>query len=149
MIWPKTTDEYMQNFSFEYAVEKIVQDDSRYAAGGYNFLREALDFTIATLGSTRKHTKTKGHVDGGQLLDGFRRLALERFGPMAVTVLNEWGIHCTGDVGEMVFNLIDAEVFGKTESDTREDFIGVYDFHEAFDQPFLPRQQARGKSQSQ
>ena len=47
----------------------------------------------------------------------------------------------------MVFNLIDAEVFGKTESDTREDFIGVYYFHEAFDQPFLPRQQARGKSQ--
>lgn len=138
----------MQKFSFEYAVEKIVQDDARYAASGYNFLREALDFTISALAATpaRQHTKTKGHVDGGQLLDGFRSLALERFGPMAVTVLNEWGINCTADVGEMVFNLIDAEVFGKTASDTREDFVGVYDFHEAFDQPFLPRQQARGSS---
>ncbi|MEZ5326026.1 MAG: hypothetical protein R3F19_13325 [Verrucomicrobiales bacterium] len=137
----------MQKFSFDDAVEKITGRDDRYSAGGYNFLREALDFTISTLGAARHDPKAKGHVDGSQLLDGFRRLALERFGPMAVTVLNEWGIHCTGDVGEMVFNLIDAEVFGKTDSDTREDFVGVYDFHEAFEQPFLPRQQARGPSQ--
>ena len=72
----------MQKFSFEDAVEKIAEDDPRYAAGGYNFLREALDFTIASLSASRLDPKSKGHVNGGQLLDGFRRLALERFGPI-------------------------------------------------------------------
>ena len=58
--------------------------------------------------------------------------------PMAVTVFEEWGIRSTDDVGEMVFNLIDAEVFGKTETDTKEDFAALYDFHEAFVVPFEP-----------
>ena len=133
----------MQKFSFEDAVEKIAEDDPRYAAGGYNFLREALDFTIASIEPSRIDPSAKGHVDGAQLTDGFRRLAVERFGPMAVTVLDEWGIRSTGDVGEMVFNLIDAEVFGKTDSDTREDFVGIFDFHDAFTLPFLPKRMGR------
>lgn len=133
----------MQKFSFEDAVEKIVVQDARYEAAGYHFLREALDYTISKLGAGRLAEKSKGHVDGAQLLDGFRRLALERFGPMATTVFGEWRIFSTADVGAMVFNLIEAEVFGKTENDTLEDFEGVYDFHEAFDVPFLPKQRER------
>jgi uncharacterized repeat protein (TIGR04138 family) len=38
----------------------------------------------------------------------------------------------------MVFNLIEAGAFGKTEEDTREDFANGYDFDEAFRKPFLP-----------
>ena len=38
----------------------------------------------------------------------------------------------------MVFNLIGAGIFGKTEEDSIEDFKNVFDFHEAFVKPFEP-----------
>ncbi|MGK0186885.1 MAG: putative repeat protein (TIGR04138 family) [Verrucomicrobiales bacterium] len=136
----------MQKFSFEDAVEKIVVQDPRYSAASYYFLREALDYTIAKSSAARKEDKGGGHVDGGQLLDGFRRLALKRFGPMATTVFDEWGIRCTGNVGAMVFNLIEAEVFGKTENDTMQDFEDVFDFHDAFNVPFLPKRRNSSKA---
>jgi uncharacterized repeat protein (TIGR04138 family) len=38
----------------------------------------------------------------------------------------------------MVFNLIGAGIFGKTDEDSMEDFKSVYDFDEAFVKPFAP-----------
>ena len=38
----------------------------------------------------------------------------------------------------MVFNLIGAGIFGKTDEDSMEDFKSVYDFEEAFVKPFAP-----------
>ena len=55
------------------------------------------------------------------------------FGFMAATVLESWGIRSTGDFGNIVFNLIEYNVFSKTESDRREDFTDIFDFDEAFD----------------
>jgi uncharacterized repeat protein (TIGR04138 family) len=99
-------------------------------------LRDALDYT------TKQQKKTKGasvrHVAGPELLDGVRLYALKEFGPMVVTVLSYWGIHSCEDVGHMVFNLIGAGIFGKTEEDSIEDFKNVFDFHEAFVKPFEP-----------
>ena len=57
---------------------------------------------------------------------------------MAATLMSEWGVSECSDVGEMVFHLIDEGVFGRQESDTREDFHGVFDFDDAFVAPFLP-----------
>jgi uncharacterized repeat protein (TIGR04138 family) len=45
----------------------------------------------------------------------------------------------------MVFNLIGAGVFGKTDEDSIEDFKNVYDFAEAFVKPFTPEKPATGK----
>jgi uncharacterized repeat protein (TIGR04138 family) len=42
----------------------------------------------------------------------------------------------------MVFQLINARVFGKTDSDTIEDFSGGYSFEEAFVTPFQPARPA-------
>lgn len=58
---------------------------------------------------------------------------------MVVTVLSYWGVRCCEDIGHMVFNLIGAGIFGKTEEDSIEDFRSVYDFHEAFVKPFEPQ----------
>ncbi len=57
---------------------------------------------------------------------------------MAYTLLREWGVHSCADVGDMVFELIDEGMFGKQDSDTREDFRDHYDFDEAFLLPFRP-----------
>ena len=72
------------------------------------------------------------------MLAGFRDHALEQFGPMASTLMHEWGVRSCRDVGEMVFRLIDEQVFGKQESDRIEDFDGDFDLEESLTRPFVP-----------
>jgi uncharacterized repeat protein (TIGR04138 family) len=127
----------MQRMEFNEAVEAILEKDDRYDSDAYAFLRDALDFTLKSVDEEVRSENR--HVDGEQLLAGFRDYALEEFGPMAITVLDEWGIRRSDDVGEMVFNWIEAGVFGKSEADNRDDFIGVFDFAEVFTAPFMPK----------
>jgi uncharacterized repeat protein (TIGR04138 family) len=67
-----------------------------------------------------------------------RQYALKEFGPMVMTVFSYWGIRRCEDIGHMVFNLIGAGIFGKTEEDSMDDFRSVYDFKDAFVKPFAP-----------
>ena len=126
----------MQKIGFAEALDSIVATDSRYARDAYVFLRDALDFT------TKQQKKIKGttvrHVAGPELLDGLRHYALKEFGPMVIPVFSFWGINCCEDIGHMVFNLIGAGIFGKTDEDSMEDFKSVYDFEDAFVKPFMP-----------
>ena len=105
--------------------ELLVRDD-RYSREAYRFVQEGLEFTVQRRGR-------RGHVSGKELLEGIRDLARDRFGLMARTVLNQWGVTQTADIGEIVFNLVDAQVMSKQDSDTRDDFANVYDFEEVFD----------------
>jgi uncharacterized repeat protein (TIGR04138 family) len=89
------------------------------------------------------------HVTGPELLDGVRRYALKEFGPMVITVFDNWGVRSCEDIGNIVFNLIGAGVFGKTEEDSIEDFKNVYDFKEAFVKPFAPEKPATVKTPAQ
>ena len=126
----------MQKIDFDEAVSRLVETDDRYTVGAYHFLRDALDHTLRQM---REGGEIEDrHVSGKELVEGIRAYALKEFGPMVMTVFEEWGIRSCEDFGEIVFNLIDARVFGKTEEDTREDFAGHYDFEEAFVKPFLP-----------
>src|SRR5881398_2751225 len=137
----------MQKIGFAEALDSIVTSDPRYGRGAYVFLRDALDFT------TKQQKKIKGvsvrHVSGPELLDGVRRYAMKEFGPMVMTVFDSWGVHSCEDIGNMVFNLIGAGVFGKTEQDSIEDFKRVYDFEEAFVKPFAPEKPATVKSSTE
>src|SRR5215212_7271896 len=137
----------MQKIGFAEALESVVSSDPRYQRDGYIFLRDALDFT------TKQQKKVKGvsvrHVTGPELLDGVRQYALKEFGPMVMTVFDSWGIHSSEDVGHMVFNLIGAGIFGKTEQDSIEDFKNVYDFEEAFVRPFAPAKPESAKPPAQ
>src|SRR5207247_8009932 len=125
----------------------IFASDPRYQRDAYVVLRDALDFT------TKQQKKIKGvsvrHVTGPELLDGVRKYALKEFGPMVITVFDNWGIHSCEDIGNMVFNLIGSGVFGKTEEDSIEDFKNVYDFREAFVKPFAPEKSAIAKPPAQ
>jgi uncharacterized repeat protein (TIGR04138 family) len=126
----------MQELDFEQTLEKILVRDTRYQRDAYLFVREALDHTHKMLGKSSKGAPR--HVTGQELLDGIRSLALEQFGPMAMLLLNDWGVQRCEDFGEIVFNMVDTGLLGKTEKDSREDFRGGYDFFEAFRRPFLP-----------
>jgi uncharacterized repeat protein (TIGR04138 family) len=123
--------------SFDEAMERIRSRDPRYALEAYAFVREGLDYTVKHLGKPRRGVGR--HVDGRQLLDGIRLFALEQFGPIARTVLARWGVNNTQDVGEIVFNMVNEGVLGRTDEDSIADFIDGYDFEEAFVMPFLPR----------
>ena len=137
----------MQKIGFAEALESIVASDPRYQREAYAFLRDALDFT------TKQQKKLKGasvrHVTGPELLNGLRQHALKEFGPMVITVFDNWGIHSCEDIGNMVFNLIGSGVFGKTEEDSIEDFKNVYDFKEVFVRPFAPPKPATAKPPEQ
>jgi uncharacterized repeat protein (TIGR04138 family) len=106
-------------------LRKLVRERRRYPLEAYLFLYQALDTAQKLVGEKR-------HVSGQELLEGVRRLAIEQFGALALMVFNHWGLRRTQDIGEMVFNLVERELMGKTDNDKREDFDGIYDFEEAF-----------------
>ncbi len=126
----------MQKIDFDEAVNRLVDQDPRYPTGAYHFMRDALDFTLRQ--AQRSSQTEDRHVCGKELVEGIRTYALKEFGPMVMTVFEEWSIRSCADFGEIVFNLIEARVFEKTDEDTRENFVGHYDFEEAFVKSFLP-----------
>lgn len=130
----------MQERTFENTLELVLAKDPRYQRDAYYFVRDALDHTQKAM--LKKNRGKIRHVSGPELLEGIREFALEQFGPMTPTVFAEWGIHQCADFGEIVFNLVDIGLLGKTEQDRREDFAGGYDFDTAFRQPFRPTQPA-------
>ena len=111
---------------FEQVIDEIRARDNRYSVLAYHFVREALDWQVSRLSVRR-------HLSGPELLDGIQRLALERFGPMARTVLNHWGLVDGEDVGRIVFQLIDAAILSKTDDDRLDDFAGGVRFDESFE----------------
>ena len=122
-----------QPLEFHLAVHTVLKRDSRYPAPAYAFLCEALPFAVAMLG--REDAEDR-HVTGQELLKGFRAFAIQEFGPMALLVLNEWGITCSEDVGNMVYNLIDSKFFGKNDTDSIEDFSDGVPLSEALMAPY-------------
>jgi uncharacterized repeat protein (TIGR04138 family) len=126
----------MQKCNFSESVDAIIRKDRRYDRDAYYFVREGLDFTVKML---KKHKeKHLSHVSGQELLEGLRRFALDQFGPMTKTVLAYWGVHQCDDFGEIVFNMVEKGILGKTEQDSREDFKRGYDFEEVFVKPYQP-----------
>lgn len=126
----------MQPVNFEEALEVILAKDTRYSRDAYFFLREALDYTQKGLSKANKG-KVR-HVSGQELLAGIRAYALAQYGPMTLTLLNEWGVRQCSDFGEIVFTLVEQGVLSKTENDSRADFQSGYDFEDAFRKPFIP-----------
>ena len=105
----------------------ILRKDSRYDSRAYDFVMRAISIASES---------ARGHVTGQELLGFFRDLALDAYGPLAFTVLDDWGVHCCEDVGEIVFNLYESKRIGKTENDSRADFIGGFDFRTEFLEPY-------------
>ena len=127
----------MQEPNYDQVLETILARDPRYQRDAYLFLREALDFTQRKVAQGKKQALR--HVSGQELLDGIRDFGCAQFGPMALTVLEEWGVRRGEDFGEVVFNLVESGQLSKTDKDTRDDFKGGYEFDDAFRKPFLPK----------
>jgi len=118
---------------YEAKIRDIIRRDPRYAYEAYAFMFAALEYTQRMVLRTRKPEADVFHVTGRELLEGIRRFAIKQFGLMARTLFETWGVRQTEDFGEIVFNLIEAGLMKKTDTDTREDFRNVYDFAQAFE----------------
>ena len=114
---------------------EVLARDGRYALEAYEFVLDAWQHTQRLLGRPLPREKLEEapnyHLSGRQLLEGIRDLALREFGLMARMVFARWGVQRTDDFGDIVFNLIEAELMSKTDEDSRADFHAVYDLDEA------------------
>lgn len=123
----------------------IAAEDGRYDPAAFFFVNEAVASAVKWLksgemkprdaASSRGEDGANFHISGYELLEAFRRLAKERWGCMTTTVLSHWGVKSTEDVGEIVFLMVEDEKleWKRRDSDTKDEFRGVYDFAETFD----------------
>jgi uncharacterized repeat protein (TIGR04138 family) len=107
-------------------MDQIRLRERRFHEHAYLFVLAALEFCQARLTERR-------HIGGRELAVSCRDLALERYGLLARHVLDHWGIRSTADIGDIVFTLVDLNLLISQPSDSRDDFIGVYDFDETFE----------------
>lgn len=110
-------------------LDRLREQNPRFHEAAYLFVLSALHHVIERLPEPR-------HISGRELVEGVRDLAIERFGPMARTVLEHWGVRATADVGELVFALVECGILIKQDEDLPEDFRDVFDFDEAFERDY-------------
>ncbi len=127
----------------QHPIFELLDQDKRYKLEAYQFVRDALSFAQEVLGLGKSlpqddtpplesESLAEPHLTGQQLCEAVRQYSIEQFGYMAQMVLNNWGIRATGDVGEIVYNLIGIGLMKKSDTDRREDFENVFDFEQAF-----------------
>jgi uncharacterized repeat protein (TIGR04138 family) len=112
------------------SLESIANEDGRYSLQSLKFVLEGIDYTA------KKITTGRRHVSGQTLCQGLKELAVEKWGRLAMLVLNNWNIKNTRDFGEVVFCLIKHKWMSAQPSDTIDDFNDVYDFKTVFKDQF-------------
>lgn len=111
-------------------LDEIARDDGRYDPAAFRFVYEGLGYTVKNI------TQETRHVSGQTLCEGLRLVALEKYGRLALLVLNTWGLKTTRDLGEIVYILIDHEWMSAQPTDSIDDFNDVYDFQAIFKDQF-------------
>ena len=112
------------------SLEQITREDSRYSSDAVRFVYEGLSYTA------KKITAEPRHVTGQNLCEGLKKMAIEKWGRLAMLVLNTWGVKTTRDFGEIVFLLIKHKWMMAQPTDSIDDFNDVYDFKTAFKDQF-------------
>lgn len=110
-------------------MDRIRLIEPRFSEAAYLFVLSALEFTQTRLPERR-------HISGPELAVACRDLALERYGVMARMVLEHWGVSTTRDIGDIVFALVELDLLISQPTDSRDDFLDVFDFDRAFEQDY-------------
>ncbi len=111
-------------------LEAIAKKDGRFSQQAVNFVYEGLDYTA------KKVPDKPSHVNGQTLCEGLRKLAIEKWGRLAVLVLKTWGVKTTRDFGEIVYLMIKNKWMSAQPTDSIDDFNDVYDFQTVFKDNF-------------
>jgi uncharacterized repeat protein (TIGR04138 family) len=118
-------------------MHQVVHDVGSYPLEAYEFVQQGLAFTVRKIhGANKDQQRICRHVNGVDLCEGIRELALNRWGLMTRTVLWRWNITQTLDFGKIVFAMIDSGYMQATPDDSLDDFRDVYDFKTAFEREY-------------
>lgn len=96
-------------------ISSIIAGDRRYKADAYGFVLDALANASLEQAAPR-------HLSAAELLQSMREFARRSFGEFDRDIFSEWGINSASDFGNIVYNLIDAELLFANENDRRSDF---------------------------
>lgn len=118
--------------AFEDAVKELVLRYPQYSPEAYEFIRAGLEHASAHYNKGEKAT----HLTADQLYAGACSYALSEYGPLAYKVLCFWGIRESRDFGILVYNLIEAGVFGKQKGDKQEDFDDLVPLEAVLNAPY-------------
>jgi uncharacterized repeat protein (TIGR04138 family) len=110
-------------------MDRIRMREPRFDERAYLFVLAALEYCQQRLPERR-------HINGRELSLACRDLALDRFGVLARLVLEHWGVRSTADLGDVVFTLVELGLLMSQPNDSREEFIGVFDFDQAFEREY-------------
>jgi uncharacterized repeat protein (TIGR04138 family) len=114
------------------AIKKIRERDRRYSPEAYAMVMDSLEFAIKRIGERR-------HLSAGELLVHLCDFARERYGILAYSMLNKWGVRSTDDVGSIVYRLIDEHVLSEQDGDSPADFRHVFDLRERLEERYFER----------
>src|SRR6185503_8398483 len=116
----------------ERSIEEIARQDRRFPPAAYMLIFEGLECALAKLPARR-------HVTPRELAEGVRAVELREWGLLARTVLATWNIRTSGEIGDLVFNLIEKKLLVAGAEDSRAQFEDAFDFYEGLDRAFLDR----------
>ena len=111
-------------------IEKIAREDGRFSPAAIKFVYEGLGYTA------KKIAEEPRHVTGQTLCEGLKRLAVEKWGRLALLVLSTWGVKGSRDFGEIVYLMIKHKWMSAQATDSIDDFDGAYDFKAVFKDQF-------------
>ena len=106
---------------------KIARQDGRYHAKAVRFVYEGLGHAIRKAAADEP-----GHIIGQDLCVELKKLAIEKWGRLALLVLESWKVRTTRDFGEIVYMMIKHKWMSAQSTDSIDDFDNVYDFKSVF-----------------
>lgn len=119
------------------SLEEIAAESGRYNTRALKFVFDGLGHSIQQIRESEEEDELlPRHITGAELAQGLANLAKDRWGRLAMMVLNQWGIKTTRDFGEIVYLMIEQGWMTSQETDQIEDFDNVYDFEEIFEKQF-------------
>jgi uncharacterized repeat protein (TIGR04138 family) len=124
-------------------LKEIMDQAGGYSPACFGFIRDGLAHTVEMVhGNPAEQTilelglvEDSRHVCGHELCIGLKDYAIERYGMLAKSVLNKWGIHYTRDFGNIIFAMVEAGLMRTTDDDRIDDFDSIYEFDDVFADP--------------
>lgn len=111
-------------------IANICANDNRYAPNAYHNIFKALAYCETVLGC-------KKDLTAKELASAYKDVTLAKYGPLALDVTHHWGIYSTRDIGNIVFNLVNAKLLGTSKGDKLEDFNNIFDLNEEMQVPYI------------
>ncbi len=112
------------------SVEKYLETHKEYEPWAYAFIYGSLSHAASLYKLPRNK---EAHITAAQLCEAICSLAIQEFGLIAQTVMKQWGIKTTKDLGAVVYVLVQCEMMRQSENDKQEDFVDVFNLMDRLD----------------